>query len=110
MNVFVSQNASHKYTIIHHKHVILGRTVVLAYFDHLNWTQILRTSSLKYPVTIKEPVYLELVPYFYSNLSFHANHFQFRVKGIDIDFLLEKFVRLLNLSYDGVDIISPMMV
>ena len=29
-NPFVSQNASHKFSVIHNKHVISGRTVVLA--------------------------------------------------------------------------------
>ena len=102
MNMFVSQKASYKYFIIHHKHVISGRIVVLIDFDHLNLAQILRTSSLKYPVTIKEPVYSELVLYFYSNLSFHTNHIRSRVKGIDIDLSLEKFARLLHLSCNGV--------
>jgi len=35
-NLFASQNASKKYSIIHHKNGISGRTVVLANFDHLN--------------------------------------------------------------------------
>ena len=104
MNVFVSQNSSQEYSIIHHKHVISDCIVVLADFDHLNLAKILRTSSLEYLVTIKEPIYPELVPYFYSNLSFHANHIRSRVKGIDIDLSLEKFVCLLYLSCDGVDI------
>ena len=50
-NLFVSQNAQQKFSIIHHKNVISGRTVVLADFDHLNSAQILSTSSLEYLVT-----------------------------------------------------------
>jgi len=60
--MFVSQNASQKYSIIHHKHVISGRTVVLADFDHLNLAQILRSSSLEYLVTVREHGYPESVP------------------------------------------------
>ena len=104
MTLFVSQNAQHKYSIIHNKNVISGRIVILADFDHLNLAEILRTSSLEFFVAIKEPVYLELVHYFYSNLSFHANHIRSRVKSIDIDISLENFTRLLHLSCKGVDI------
>ena len=89
-HVLVSQNASHKYFIIQHKHVIAGRTVVVADFDHLNLA--LRSSSLEYLVTIREPVYPELVPYFYSNLSFHGNHIRTRVKGIDLDISFENLL------------------
>jgi len=39
-NLFVSQNASHKYSIIHNKNVISGHLVVLADFDHVNLGQI----------------------------------------------------------------------
>jgi len=42
-NLFVSQNASHKFSIIHNKNVISGRMVVFADFDHLNLAQILST-------------------------------------------------------------------
>ena len=73
-NLFVSQNVQQKFSIIHHKNMIMGRTVVLTDFDHLNFAQILSTISLEYLVTIKEPVYSKLDPYFYSNLSFHANY------------------------------------
>ena len=69
-NAFVSQNASHRFSVIYNKHVIFGRTVVLADFEHLNFAHILNTSSSEYLVTIKEPVHPELVHYFYSNLTF----------------------------------------
>ena len=69
-NPFISQNALHRFSVIHNKHVISGRTVVLADFEHLNLASILNTSSLEYLITIKEPVYPELVHYFYSNLTF----------------------------------------
>ena len=68
-NVFVSENAMFKHSIICNKHVISGQCVVLADFDHLNLTPILKTSSLDHFMTIKEQVYLDLVQYFYSNLS-----------------------------------------
>jgi len=80
-NPFISQNASHRFSVIHNKHVISGRTVVLADFEHLNLTTILSTSSLKYLVSIKEPVYPELVHYFYSNLTFQNNHLRSRGFG-----------------------------
>ena len=67
-NPFVSQNASYRFSVIHNKHVISSRTVVLADFKHLNLENILNT--LEYLVTIKERVYSELVYYFYSNLTF----------------------------------------
>jgi len=101
---FISQNASHRYTIIHNKHVISGRTVVLSDFEHLNLANILSTSSLEQFVTMKEPVYSELVHYFYSNLSFQHNHIRSRVMGKDINISLEKFAHLLHLSCEGVDV------
>ena len=48
MNLFVSQNAQQKFSIIHHKNLISGRTIILADFEHLNLGQILSTSSLEY--------------------------------------------------------------
>ena len=36
--VFVSENAMYKHSIIYNKHVISGRCVVLANFDHLDLT------------------------------------------------------------------------
>jgi len=56
--------------VIHNKHVISGRTVVLTDFEHLNLGSIFNTSSLKHLIIIKDPVYPELVHYFYSNLTF----------------------------------------
>ena len=75
-------------------HVISGRTVVLADFEHLNLANILNTSSLEYLVSIKESVYLELVHYFYSNLTFQNNHVKSRVLGKDIN-ILDRFSYLL---------------
>ena len=80
-NPFISQNVSHRFFIIHNKIVLAGRTVVLGDFKHLNLANILGTSSLEHFVTIKEPVYPELVHYFYSNLSFQNNHIRSRVFG-----------------------------
>ena len=103
-NPFISQSASHRFSIIHNKHVLSGRTVVLVDFEHLKQAAILSTSSLEHFVTIKELVYLELVHYFYSNLSFQNNHIRSRVLGKDIKIFLEKFTHLLHLSCEGVDI------
>ena len=58
-NPFVSQNASHRYTLISSKNVISGRTLVLSDFKHLDLVNILGSSSLENFVTIKEPVYPE---------------------------------------------------
>jgi len=103
-NPFVSQNASHRFSVIHNKHVISGRTVVLADFEHLNLAAILSTSSLEHLVTSKEPVYPEFVHYFYFNLSFLNNHIRCRVLGKDINIFLEQFAHLLHISCEGVDI------
>ena len=53
---------------------------------------------------MKEPVYTELVHYFYSNLSFQNNHIRFRVLGKDINISLDKFAHLLHLSCERVDV------
>ena len=103
-NPFISQNISHRFSIILNKHVDSGRAVVLADFWHLNLASILNTSFLEYLITIKEPVYLELVHYFYSNLTFQNNHVRSRVLGKDINISLDRFALLLHLSCEGVDI------
>jgi len=103
-NLFVSQNTSHRFFVIHNKHVISGRTVVLADFGYLNLVAVLSTSSLEQLVTIKEPVYPELVYYFYSNLSFQNDHIRSRVLGKDINIFLEQFAHLLHLSCEVIDI------
>ena len=64
----------------------------------------MNTSSLEYFVTIKEPIYPELVHYFYSNLSFQDNHVRSRVLDKNINISLDKFAHLLRLSCEGVDI------
>ena len=73
---------------------------MLSDFEHLNLANILSTSSLEHFVTLKEPVYPELVHYFYSNLSFQNNHIRSRVLGKDINIFLDKFAHLLHLSCD----------
>jgi len=103
-NPFISQNASHKFSVIHNKHVISGRTVVLADIKHLNLASILNTSSLEHFVSIKDPVYPKLVHYFYSNLTFQNSHVKSRVLGKDINISLDRFAHLLHLSCEGVDI------
>ena len=75
--------------------------MVLSDFDHLNLANILSTSSLENCVTIKEPVYPELVYYFYSNLSFQNDHIRSKVLGKNINIFLDKFARLLHLSCEG---------
>ena len=101
---FISQNTSHRFSVIHNKHVISSRTVLIADFEHLNLANILNTSSIEYLVTIKEPVYPELVHYFYSNLTFQNNHVRSRVLGKHINIFLDRFSHLLHLSCEGVDI------
>ena len=101
---FVYRNTSHRFSVIHNKHVVSSRTVVLADFEHLNLANILNTSSLEYLVTIKEPVYPKLVYYFYSNLTFQNNHIRSRVLGKDINISLDRLAYLLHLSCEGVDI------
>ena len=77
---------------------------MLADFEHLDLANILNTSSLKYLVTTKEPVYPELVHYFYSNLTFQNNFIRSKVLVKDINIFLDRFVHLLHLSCEGVDI------
>ena len=77
---------------------------MLSDFEYLNLANILSTSSLEHFVTMKEPVYPELVHYFYSYLSFQHNHIRSRVLGKDINIFLDKFAHLLHLSYEGVDV------
>ena len=77
---------------------------MLSDFEHLNLVNILGSSSLEQFVTMKEPIYPELVHYFYSNLSFQQNHIRSRVMGRDINIFIEKFANLLQLSCEGVDI------
>jgi len=103
-NIFVSENAMFKHSIICSKHVISGRYVVLGDFDHLNLSLILKISSLDYFVTIKEQVYLNLVEYFYFNLFFVDNHIKSRVNNVDINISHEHFARNFKLSCDGVEI------
>ena len=90
--------------MIHNKHIISGRTVVLADYEHLNLANILNTSSLEHLVTIKEPVYPELVHYFYSNLTFQNNHIRSKVLDKDINISLDRFAHLLYLSCESLDI------
>ena len=68
---------------------------MLSDFEHLNLANILGSSSLENFVTIKEPVYHELVRYFYSNLSFEQNLIKSRVMGRDINISLQN----LQVSY-----------
>jgi len=88
-NPFVSQNSSHRFSVIQNKHAISSRNIVLADFEHLDLANILNTSSLEYLVSIKEPVYPELVHYFYSNLTFQNNHVRSRVLSKDINISLD---------------------
>jgi len=90
--------------VIHNKHVISGKTVVLADFEHLNLVSILNTCSLEHLITIKESVYPQLLHYFYSNLTFQNNHVRSRVLGKNINISLDRFAHLLHLFYEGVDI------
>ena len=103
-NPFTSQNISLRFSLIHNKYVISGRSVMLTDFEHLNLASILSASSLEYLVSIKEPIYPELVHYFCSNLTFQNNHVRSRVLGKDINISLDRFTHLLHLFCEGVDI------
>ena len=61
LRMLVSENAMYKHYIICNKNIISGRCVVLADFDQLDLTPILKTNSLDHFVTIKEQVYPNLV-------------------------------------------------
>ena len=76
---------------------------MLADFEHLNLASILNISSLEHLVTIKEPIYPELVHYFYSNLTFQNNHVRSRIWA-RTNISLERFAHLLHFSCEGVDI------
>jgi len=94
----------YKHSIICNKPVISGQCVILSDFDHLDLTAILKTGFLEHFVAIKEEVYPELFQYFYSNLSFVNNHVKSRIKDVDINIFLERFVRIFRLSCDAVEI------
>jgi len=57
-------------------------------------------------MSIREPVYTSLVPYFYTNLSYEGNRVRSRVLGRDIDISLQDFTDLLHLSCEGADVYS----
>ena len=103
---FVSSQAEHRYILLSEKTIISGRCVVLQDFEHLNIPHILRNNSLDQFMSIKEPVYTSLIPYFYTNLSYEGNRVRSRVLGRDIDISLQEFADLLHLSCEGVDVYS----
>ena len=104
--LFVSSQAEHRYILLSEKTIISGRCVVLQDFEHLNIPQILRNNSLDQFMSIREPVYTSLIPYFYTNLSYEGNRVRSRVLGRDIDISLQEFADLLHLSCGGVDVYS----
>jgi len=87
LNLFVSQNASHKFSVIYNKHVISSRTVLLADFEHLNLANILNTSSLEYLAPLRNSSALSLC--IISNLTFQNNHIRSRALGKDINISLD---------------------
>ena len=89
--LFVSSQAQYRYIVLSTKNVSSGRCVVIKDFDHLNLAHILSANSLENFLTIKEPVYTLLVPYFYTNLSFESNQIRSRFLGKDIDISLQEF-------------------
>jgi len=78
--------------------------MLLADFEHLNLASILNTSSLEHLITVKELVRPKRVHYFYSNLIFQNNNVKSRILRKDINISLDRFVHLLHLSCEGVDI------
>jgi len=103
---FVSSQAEHRYLLLSERTINSGRCVVLRNFEHLNIPQILRNNSLDQFMSIREPVYTSLVPYFYTNLSYEGNRVRSRVLGRDIDISLQEFADLLHLSSLGADVYS----
>jgi len=104
--LFVSPQTEHRYILLSEKTIISGRCVVLQDFEHLNIPHILRNNSLDQFMSIREPVYTSLIPYFYTNLSYEGNRVRSRVLGRDIDISLQEFADLLHLSCEGVDVYS----
>ena len=102
--LFVSSQAQYRYIVLSTKNVSSGRCVVIKDFEHLNLAHILRANSLENFLSIREPVYPSLVPYFYTNLSFESNQIRSRVLGKDIDISLQEFAHHLHLPCEGVDI------
>jgi len=103
---FVSDLAENRYILLSGRTIISGRCVVLQDFEHLNIPQILRNNSLDQFMSIREPVYTSLIPYFYTNLAYEGNRVRSRVLGRDIDISLQDFAELLHLSCEGVDVYS----
>jgi len=104
--LFVSSKAENRYIILSTKSVSSGRCVVIQDFEHLNLAHILGANSLENFLTIREPVYPSLVPYFYTNLSFESNRIRSRVLGRDIDLSLQEFALHLHLPCEEVDIFN----
>ena len=75
-------------------HVILGRSVVISDFRHLNLASILENNSLQYFILIKEQVYPNAVILVYSNLSFKDNVIHFRVGKYEINMPMKVFARI----------------
>ena len=103
---FVNDLAENRYILLSKKAIISGRCVILKDFEHLNIPQILINNSLDQFMSIREPVYTSLVPYFYANYAFEGNRVRSRVLGREIDIPLDRFADLLHLSFGGVDVYS----
>jgi len=104
--LFVSPQAENRYILLSEKTIISGRCVIINDFEHLNLAHILRNNSLENFLTVREPVYTSLIPYFYTNLTFESNRIRSRVLRRDIDISLQEFAHHLYLSCEGVDVYS----
>ena len=101
---FINELAENRYIQLAKRSIISGRCVILPDFEHLNIPHILRNNSLEEFLTIREPIYTSLIPYFYANYSFETDRVRSRVLGRDIDIDLSQFADILHLSSGGADV------
>jgi len=98
---FFDNLAENRFITLSKRSIISGRFVVLQDFEHLGIPHIVQNNSLSEFLTIREPVYTSLMPYFYANISFEGDQIRSRVLGRDIDIGLRQFADILHLSTDG---------
>jgi len=98
---FINELAGNRFISLSKRSINSGRYVALQDFEHLDIPRIIRNNSLDEFLTIREPVYTSLMPYFYANISFEGDQIRSRVLGRDIDIGLRQFADILHLSTDG---------
>jgi len=101
---FLSDQPKCKFNILRKKNVNSCRLVVTGDFDHLNLAQNLEPHKLRYFLSIKEPIYQNLVIQFYCTLHVDNNIIVSKVGKTDLKLHLDVFVNILKLPCAGVDI------